>query len=63
MQFVPVVKRHLETLLFRVQVMLTNSSSSDEFWMGDLKNKDLQGKELQSQVLYLWIERARASDF
>lgn len=49
-RYVPLVRKSLETLVYRVKVMLALNKCSNAFWMGNLKNRDLQGEELSSQV-------------
>ncbi|XP_064464340.1 Fanconi anemia group D2 protein-like isoform X2 [Ornithodoros turicata] len=47
---VPFVKRALESLVFRVKAMLRKHGCQDAFWLGNLKNRDLQGEEILSQA-------------
>ena len=49
--YVPVVRKTLETLIFRVKAMLVANNCSDAFWMGNLKNKTIRGDEILSQVI------------
>ena len=51
--YVPVVRKTLETLIFRVKGMLVANNSPDAFWMGNLKNKTITGDEILSQVCIL----------
>ena len=44
------LKRELEGLIFQVKVMLQANDVREGFWMGNLKHKDLQGKETSSQM-------------
>ncbi|KAG8230863.1 hypothetical protein J437_LFUL011503, partial [Ladona fulva] len=46
---VPPVKRSLEQLVFRVKDMLLKNNCAVAFWVGNLKNKNLQGEEIVSQ--------------
>ncbi|XP_031562635.1 Fanconi anemia group D2 protein-like [Actinia tenebrosa] len=46
---VPAVKKCLELFVFRVKVMLTVNQCHEAFWMGNLKNRDIQGQEILSQ--------------
>ncbi|XP_033118611.1 Fanconi anemia group D2 protein-like [Anneissia japonica] len=39
---VPVMKRSLESFVYRVKAMLTLHNCQDAFWIGNLKNRDLQ---------------------
>ncbi|KAJ4445372.1 hypothetical protein ANN_07177 [Periplaneta americana] len=48
--YVPLVRKTLETLVFKVKGMLVANNSSDAFWMGNLKNKTVQGDEILTQV-------------
>ncbi|XP_057862467.2 uncharacterized protein LOC131070824 isoform X1 [Cryptomeria japonica] len=47
---VPVVKRSMERYVFCVKALLHSTSHGDSFWMGNLKHKDLQGREISSQL-------------
>ncbi|XP_025107563.1 Fanconi anemia group D2 protein-like [Pomacea canaliculata] len=47
---VPVLKRALERLVLRVKHMLTINHCQRAFWVGNLKNKTLQGEEIPSQA-------------
>ncbi|XP_069683781.1 Fanconi anemia group D2 protein isoform X2 [Periplaneta americana] len=47
--YVPLVRKTLETLVFKVKGMLVANNSSDAFWMGNLKNKTVQGDEILTQ--------------
>ncbi|KAK6167722.1 hypothetical protein SNE40_021685 [Patella caerulea] len=47
---VPLMKKALETLVYRVMLMLTVNKCHEAFWMGNLKNRDLQGEEILSQA-------------
>ncbi|PNF22433.1 hypothetical protein B7P43_G16287 [Cryptotermes secundus] len=47
--YVPIVRKTLETLIFRVKGMLVANNSPDAFWMGNLKNKTIRGDEIMSQ--------------
>jgi hypothetical protein len=51
--YVPIVRKTLETLIFRVKGMLVVNNSPDAFWMGNLKNKTIRGDEIMSQVCIL----------
>ena len=50
MNHVPYLKKGLESFVFRVKAMLALNGCSDAFWMGNLKNRDLRGEEILSQV-------------
>merc|ERR1719369_799290 len=47
--FVPLLKKSLEATVYRVEAMLAANNLSDAFWLGNLKNKDLEGEEILSQ--------------
>ncbi|XP_041347848.1 LOW QUALITY PROTEIN: Fanconi anemia group D2 protein-like [Gigantopelta aegis] len=47
---VPLLKRALEQFVYRVKAMLTVNNCLEAFWLGNLKNRDLQGDEILSQV-------------
>ncbi|XP_058144536.1 Fanconi anemia group D2 protein isoform X2 [Dasypus novemcinctus] len=46
---VPLLKKILELLVYRVKAMLTLNNCREAFWLGNLKNRDLQGEEIMSQ--------------
>ncbi|XP_029455471.1 Fanconi anemia group D2 protein isoform X2 [Rhinatrema bivittatum] len=47
---VPLLKKTLELFVYRVKAMLTLNSCQEAFWLGNLKNRDLQGEEILSQA-------------
>ncbi|XP_030061304.1 Fanconi anemia group D2 protein isoform X2 [Microcaecilia unicolor] len=47
---VPLLKKTLELFVYRVKAMLTLNNCQEAFWLGNLKNRDLQGEEILSQV-------------
>ena len=47
---VPALKRSLETLVFRVKSLLASHNCEDAMTIGLLKNKDMRGQNLSSQV-------------
>lgn len=47
---VPPMKRTLESFVYRVKAMLALNKCKDAFWLGNLKNRDLQGVEILSQT-------------
>jgi hypothetical protein len=47
---VPAVKRTMERFVFRVKLLTHGTDVGDSFWMGNLKHKDLKGREVPSQV-------------
>ncbi|XP_046386166.1 Fanconi anemia group D2 protein [Ischnura elegans] len=48
---VPVMKRVLDRLVFRVKEMLLKNNCAIAFWVGNLKNKNLRGEEIISQAV------------
>ncbi|XP_006887761.1 PREDICTED: Fanconi anemia group D2 protein [Elephantulus edwardii] len=46
---VPLLKKTLELLVYRVEAMLILNNCQEAFWLGNLKNRDLQGEEIVSQ--------------
>jgi len=46
----PTVKKQLEMLVFRVKELLQQQGVAHLFWLGNLKNKNLQGEALPSQI-------------
>lgn len=48
--YVPILKKSLETSVYRVHAMLAANNCGSAFWLGNLKNKDLEGQEIMSQV-------------
>ncbi|XP_025902236.1 Fanconi anemia group D2 protein [Nothoprocta perdicaria] len=47
---VPLMKKSLEQFVYRVKAMLAFNHCQEAFWMGILKNRDLQGEEILSQA-------------
>ncbi|NP_001089160.1 FA complementation group D2 L homeolog [Xenopus laevis] len=47
---VPLLKKTLELFVYRVKAMLVLNNCQEAFWLGNLKNRDLQGEEIVSQV-------------
>jgi Fanconi anemia group D2 protein len=47
---VPAAKSILERLIYSVKGMLVLNDSATAFWMGNLVNKNLDGREIFSQV-------------
>jgi len=47
---VPLLKKSLEVFVYRVKAMLAANNCIEIFWMGNLKNRDLQGEEILSQA-------------
>ena len=46
---VPLLKKTLELLVCQVKAMLILNNCREAFWLGNLKNRDLQGEEIISQ--------------
>ena len=44
---VPLLKRSLETFIFRVKLMLAHNNVVEAFWMGNIKNRDLKGEVIE----------------
>ncbi|XP_018406104.1 PREDICTED: Fanconi anemia group D2 protein homolog [Cyphomyrmex costatus] len=49
-KYVPIAKSTLEKLVYSVKGMLVLNDSAAAFWMGNLVNKDLDGREIFSQT-------------
>lgn len=49
MSKVPFVRQLLETLIYKVKAALAANKCSQAFWMGNLKNKNIQGEIIRSQ--------------
>ncbi|KAF7249877.1 hypothetical protein EYD10_04282 [Varanus komodoensis] len=47
---VPLLKKSLEQFVYRVKAMLALNHCQEAFWVGVLKNRDLQGEEILSQA-------------
>ncbi|KAM3290354.1 hypothetical protein P3S67_018643 [Capsicum chacoense] len=47
---IPIAKRSMERLLFRVKELLHSTSTGYTFWMGNLKHKNLMGDIVSSQA-------------
>ncbi|XP_058170795.1 Fanconi anemia group D2 protein [Anopheles ziemanni] len=47
---IPFVRESVETLVYRVKAALVANHCSAVFWMGNLKNKDMQGELIASQL-------------
>ncbi|KAM4821108.1 Fanconi anemia group D2 protein [Thomomys bottae] len=63
---VPLLKKTLELLVCRVKAMLVLNNCREAFWLGNLKNRDLQGEEILSQnsqrILTVECEDGRTVD-
>lgn len=51
---VPMLKRGLEAFVYRVKAMLTLNKCLEAFWMGNLKNRDLQVRLHYQHPLGFW---------
>ncbi|XP_042655668.1 Fanconi anemia group D2 protein isoform X2 [Tyto alba] len=47
---VPLLKKSLEQFVYRVKAMLAFNHCQEAFWVGVLKNRDLQGEEILTQA-------------
>lgn len=47
---VPALKKCLELFIYRVKAMLILNNCQEAFWMGNLKNRNLKGEEILSQM-------------
>ncbi|KFZ46267.1 Fanconi anemia group D2 protein, partial [Antrostomus carolinensis] len=47
---VPLLKKSLEQFVYRVKAMLAFNHCQEAFWVGILKNRDLQGEEIMTQA-------------
>ena len=47
---VPMLKKSLEMLIYRVKAMLALNKQADAFWMGILKNRKLDGKVMHEEA-------------
>ncbi|KXS17734.1 hypothetical protein M427DRAFT_133235 [Gonapodya prolifera JEL478] len=50
MAVVPMVKKTLEGLLYQVKIMLAENNKAQDFWVGNLKHRALDGTEISSQI-------------
>jgi hypothetical protein len=46
MKFVPALKRAMEGVIYAYKGILADNHLLDLFWMGNLKNRSLDGKEV-----------------
>ncbi|KAF4514261.1 UNVERIFIED_CONTAM: hypothetical protein B566_EDAN019410 [Ephemera danica] len=49
-QLVPSMKYLLEKMVYRTKSMLMVNGCAQAFWMGNLKNRNLKGEEIPSQM-------------
>lgn len=47
---IPTLRETVAQLMYKVQAALAANQCSSGFWAGNLKNKDLNGEEILSQV-------------
>ena len=59
---VPMLKKALESFVFRVKQMLALHNAVNAFWLGNLKQRDIQGKELSSQIMIEEEDVTEATD-
>jgi hypothetical protein len=50
-QYLPPIRAVLETILLQVRSIIVINNCADAFFMGSMKNRDLKGQEIPSQVL------------
>ncbi|KAJ1556316.1 hypothetical protein HK405_002373 [Cladochytrium tenue] len=50
LKYVPQLKRALETLLFEIKKMLSENNCLHAFWIGNLKQRNLKGENISSQI-------------
>lgn len=62
LRFVPKLRRTLEAFVCQVKVLMTSNRCSEAMWMGNLKNRNLQGQEILSQSTTVDEEESRADD-
>ncbi|XP_056647952.1 Fanconi anemia group D2 protein [Diorhabda sublineata] len=60
--YVPQFRLILESLVYRVKAALVANNCSTAFWMGNLRNRDLQGEEILSQSTVITEDNIRESD-
>ena len=48
--YVPLTRRALASLVYRVKAMLVRHNCSQAFWLGVLKNRNLDGNIIAEQV-------------
>ncbi|CAI9552631.1 unnamed protein product, partial [Staurois parvus] len=58
---VPLLKKTLEMFVYRVKAMLTLNNCQEAFWLGNLKNRDLQGEKRSYHKLHRKAKRRRSS--
>ena len=52
---VPLLKKFLEAFVLKVKVLFSAHGCTDAFWVGNLKQRNLKGEEIASQVLTLFL--------
>lgn len=55
---IPNVRKTLEEFTIKVKMILASNSCSDAYWMGNLKNKDINGEEILTQTSILTSENS-----
>lgn len=53
---IPPLRETIAQLVYKVKAALAANNCSSGFWAGNLKNKDLNGEEILSQVLLIEID-------
>lgn len=59
MSFVPKIKKQLEQMIYLIKETLKKEGAEDAFWLGNLKNRYLNGKEVTEEEDRLLSERKR----
>lgn len=59
MTFVPKIKKQLEQMIYLIKETLKKEGAEDAFWLGNLKNRYLNGKEVTEEEDRLLSERKR----
>ncbi|KAJ8931775.1 hypothetical protein NQ314_015307 [Rhamnusium bicolor] len=62
MAFVPKFRLTLETIIYRVKAALVANNCSKAFWLGNLRNRDLQGDDILSQSTVVSEDNEQNSD-
>jgi len=49
-KLVPPMKKSLELLVLKVKALMVDNNCKNEFWIGNLKHRNLAGQEINSQM-------------
>ena len=52
MKFVPALKRGMEAVIYSYKGILADNHLLDTFWIGNLKNRSLDGKEVRCGTVW-----------